>query len=185
MNPSAKLEPQQVLDFWFNELTPADWFKKSDELDNQIRERFLTTWQQAVAGELADWRDTLQGRLAEIIVIDQFSRNLWRDDPQAFAHDGMALVMSQELANHPDFANMTASERHFALMPMMHSESLAVHEQAVPLFEQYTNDNAVAFEQKHKVIIEQFGRYPHRNAILGRESTEAEIAFLQQPNSSF
>ncbi len=180
-NPNA----QQVLDFWFDELTPADWFKKSDELDNLINTRFLTVWQQAVAGELVNWRETLQGRLAEIIVIDQFSRNIWRDNPQAFAYDSVALVLSQELIKQKGFTEMSQDERNFALMPMMHSESLTIHEQAIPLFKKYTNEHTLQFEIQHKVIIEQFARYPHRNIILARESTAEEVAFLHQPNSSF
>ncbi|VEH68698.1 Uncharacterized protein conserved in bacteria [Rodentibacter pneumotropicus] len=127
----------------------------------------------------------MHGRLAEIIVLDQFSRNLHRDSPLAFAQDNMAIALAQEAIKQPEFKNMTVRERHFMLMPLMHSESKVIHEQAVPLFEQFGPEESVDFELKHKVIIDRFGRYPHRNAVLGRESSSEEIEFLTQPGSSF
>ncbi|RRD41950.1 DUF924 domain-containing protein [Comamonadaceae bacterium OH3737_COT-264] len=179
------MSPQAVLDFWFNEDHQPLWFKKSEDFDAKIRERFAALWQQAVYSELDGWRETLQGRLAEIIVLDQFSRNLFRDSPIAFAQDNMAVALAQEAVRQPGFADMQPTERHFMLMPLMHSESRRIHEQAVALFERYTTPYALDFEIKHKVIIDRFGRYPHRNAVLGRESTAEEIAFLQEPGSSF
>ena len=184
---STHLDPtaQSVLTFWFDTLSPADWLKKSDELDQQIKEQFAEVLQQAVRGELAHWRENVQGRLAEIIVLDQFSRNIYRDSAEAFAHDGMALILSQELVAHPDFTNLSQEKRNFALLPMMHSESKQIHLLARPLFEQFASQATMDFEQKHYDIIERFGRYPHRNAILGRSSTAEEVEFLQSPNSGF
>ena len=176
---------QDILDFWFKETAPELWFVRSDELDQNIRERFYAIWQAACAGELEPWRATIHGRLAEIIVLDQFSRNLNRDSPQAFAQDAMALVLAQEALKQADFAALTELERNFLLLPYMHSESAKTHEIAVPLLKQYTSANTYDFELKHKVIIDRFGRYPHRNAVLGRTSSAEEIAFLQEPNSSF
>lgn len=178
-------EAKAVLEFWFCEKTKPFWFAKSAEFDTTLTERFGGLLQQAKAGELEAWRGTIQGRLAEIIVLDQFSRNVYRDTPEAFSADGMALVLAQEAMKLPAFADLSEEERHFLLMPYMHSESLVIHEEAVRLFGRYVNESALAFELKHKVIIERFGRYPHRNAILGRQSTEAELAFLKEPNSSF
>ncbi len=178
-------EYQAVLDFWFAEATRPFWFAKSVEFDEQIRERFSVVWQRAAAGELMDWRVDVAGRLAEIIVLDQFSRNLWRDDARAFAQDGMALVLAQECVHQADFAQLNVDERKFAIMPMMHSESVAVHRVAVPLFERYTDAFTLDFEHRHQVIVERFGRYPHRNALLERASSPEEQAFLQQEGSSF
>lgn len=179
------MSPQVVLDFWFNEENQPFWFKKSDAFDAQIRSRFADLWQQAAYSELDDWRSSLQGRLAEIIVLDQFSRNLFRNSPVAFAQDNMAVALAQEAVRQPGFEQMQPSERHFMLMPLMHSESRKIHEQAVDWFKRYTTPYALDFEIKHKVIIDRFGRYPHRNEVLGRESTEEEIAFLKEPGSSF
>lgn len=177
--------PENVLDFWFDSENQAFWFAKSEDFDAQIRSRFSQAWQAASQGELSAWRATLRGRLAEIILLDQFSRNLWRGSPQAFAQDGMALVLAQEAVTQQGFADMQEGERNFMLMPLMHSESRAVHTQAVPLFERYASAVTLDFERKHKAVIDRFGRYPHRNAVLGRKTTAAEAEFLLQPGSSF
>ncbi len=179
------MSPKDVLDFWFDEANQPYWFQKSDEFDAKIRSRFYPLWQQAVYSELDGWRETLHGRLAEIIVLDQFSRNLHRNSPLAFAQDNMAVALAQEAVRQSGFADMQPSERHFMLMPLMHSESRAIHAQAEKLFAEYTTPYALDFEIKHKVIIDRFGRYPHRNEVLGRESSTEEQAFLQQPGSSF
>ncbi len=178
------ITPQTVLNFWFAPETQPLWFAKSDDLDQYIQTHFAELWQRAAHSELFEWRETAHGRLAEIIVLDQFSRNLHRNHPLAFAQDNMAVALAQELLRLPDFQTFTASEKHFALMPLMHSESRVIHAQAESLFAQYA-PHALDFELKHKVIIDRFGRYPHRNAILGRVSTAEELAFLSQPNSSF
>lgn len=179
------MTPQNVLDFWFAEENRPFWFAKSDEFDQAIQSRFADLWLQAARTELYDWRTSFEGRLAEIIVLDQFSRNLFRNSPQAFGQDLAALILAQEAVRQPGFADLLPHERHFMLMPLMHSESQVVHEQAVPLFERYTDGHALDFEIKHKVIIDRFGRYPHRNAVLGREGTEEEAEFLKQEGSSF
>ena len=144
------MNAQDVLDFWFAEPNRPFWFAKNDDFDQQIRSRFFPLWQQAAAGELADWRDTLRGRLAEIIVLDQFSRNLFRDSPAAFAQDLAAVCLAQEALRLPGFAAMQEEERHCILMPLMHSESRAIHTQAATLFERYTSESASDFELRHK-----------------------------------
>ena len=177
---------EEIIDFWFVESEPRQWFGKDADFDQTITTRFLATHQAASLGELYGWRQTPAGRLAEIIVLDQFSRNIYRDQPQAFAYDSMALVLAQEaIANQADQA-LPVSQRVFVYMPFMHSESLAIHQQALELYSQpeLPEDN-YRFELKHKAVIEQFGRYPHRNEILGRPSTPEEVRFLQQPGSSF
>ena len=174
-----------VLAFWFAEENRSFWFARNEAFDRQIRNRFAGLWARAAQSELDAWRNTLRGRLAEIIVLDQFSRNLHRASPLAFAQDNMAVALAQEAVRRPGFAGMRPEERHFMLMPLMHSESRRIHRQALELFERHTSEGALDFERKHQAIIERFGRYPHRNAVLGRESTPEELAFLQQPGSSF
>jgi len=174
-----------VLQFWFEEAEPRQWFQKDDAFDTEVHRRFAELHAQAVRGELSGWRETAEGRLAEIIVLDQFSRNLFRERPEAFAADGMALVLAQEAVAAGADRELETAKRAFLYMPYMHSESVSVHEQAVQLFDQPGLEGNLEFELKHKAIIDRFGRYPHRNAVLGRESTEAEIEFLRQPGSSF
>lgn len=176
---------QAVLDFWFKEITPAKWWKKDLEFDQLIQKRFGKIHEQANQGELYAWRHTPEGRLAEIIVLDQFSRNIYRDSPRAFASDALALVLAQEAITHKTDQHLAKHMLSFLYMPFMHSESLEIHEMATSLFKDADLTDNYHFELKHKVIIERFGRYPHRNALLGRSSTAEEIEFLTQPGSSF
>lgn len=180
------MKPTDILHFWFDELKPQDWFKKDAHLDETIRLRFLATWEKAAACELSEWRNSPEGRLAEILILDQFSRNLFRDDGRAFAADPLALALSQEAIHSGDDQKLSPQQRVFLYMPFMHSESKSIHEKAVSLFESLKGfETNLAFELKHKKIIDQFGRFPHRNKILGRASTPEEIEFLKQPGSSF
>lgn len=179
------MQAQMIMDFWFKETTPAQWFGKSDAFDQLLKQRFTNLHQQASAGELFSWRSSAEGRLAEIIVLDQFSRNMYRDVPRAFAQDATALVLAQEAIALGLDQQLDQNQKAFLYMPYMHSESKIIHELALQLFTQLGNENNLKFEIMHKAIIDQFGRYPHRNAVLGRTSTPEEVAFLQQPNSSF
>lgn len=167
---------QEVLTFWFCTLKPSDRFKKSDELDARIKADFESTYHQVVAGETSHWRDTADGRLAEIIVLDQFARNMFRDTPLAFVADPLALALSQEAIRRDHHLELDDSQRAFLFMPFMHSESSIIHEQAMILFKDLPN---LDFEIKHKTIIDRFGRYPHRNDILGRVSTAEEIDWMK------
>ena len=176
---------QRVLDFWFNDIEPNQWFEKNIDFDNRIKERFGLLHQQAIQGELSAWRDSPKGALAEIIVLDQFSRNIFRDQPESFAADPMALALAQVAISKGFDQELSLSERSFLYMPYMHSESAVIHEEAVTLFRDLGIVNNLDFELKHKKIVDRFGRYPHRNAILGRQSSAEELAFLEEPNSSF
>ena len=179
------MQAQEILDFWFEELDGTHRFAKDPGLDAMMRERFGAVLQSAARGELFKWRTTPQGRLAEIIVLDQFSRKIHRDTAAAFTQDAQALTLAQELvASGQDYV-LDAARRGFAYMPYMHSESPLIHAQAVALFSQVGMESTLAYEQRHKAIIDRFGRYPHRNAVLGRASTAEEWAFLSQPGSSF
>jgi len=179
------MQPQAVLHFWFEELSAKQHFAKDAALDQAIRTRFGATLGAAARCELFAWRATAEGRLAEIIVLDQFSRNVHRDTPRAFAHDALALVLAQELVGSGQDRSLPTAQRVFAYMPYMHSESALVHAQAVALFAQPGMENNLNFELRHKAIIDRFGRYPHRNALLGRSSSAEELAFLSEPGSSF
>jgi uncharacterized protein (DUF924 family) len=171
------VEPEAILAFWYDELTPADWWAANPEIDRQIAERFGETHAHLALGEGFSWRETAKGRLAEIIVLDQFSRQLFRGEPNAFAQDGMALVLAQEAVAGGFDAGLGTDERAFLYMPFMHSESLAVHEAAAPLFAALGGDYLKAAEG-HREVLSRFGRYPKRNAALGRESTPAEQAYI-------
>jgi len=179
------MQPLQILHFWFTELTPKQHFAKDVALDDAIRTRFGATLEAAAKCELFAWRATAEGRLAEIIVLDQFSRNVYRDTPRAFAQDPLALALAQELVALGLDGGLPLAQRIFAYMPCMHSESALVHTQAVTLFSQPGMEDNLDFELRHQAIITRFGRYPHRNAILGRTSTAEELAFLSEPGSSF
>lgn len=182
---SQTITADQILTFWFEEIEPKLWWIKDVEFDEQIKQRFGDVLVQAKRGELSHWRVTPQGRLAEIIVLDQFSRNIYRDTPAAFEADTIALVLAQEaVAQQVDLA-LKPKQVPFLFMPYMHSESAMIHQVAVKLFNREAAMANLAFELRHKAIIDRFGRYPHRNAILGRESTAEEIAFLREPGSSF
>jgi len=176
---------QQIINFWFNEIDQSQWWVKDTILDSVIKERFLSVHQQASSGELVGWRTSAKGRLAEIIVLDQFSRNMFRDTANSFASDSLALILSQEAINVGADSELSPIERSFLYMPFMHSESLLIHDRGVELFSQTGMDNNLDFELRHRDIIERFGRYPHRNDILGRESTPQEVSFLLEPGSSF
>lgn len=179
------MRADDILYFWFTDAGEAAWWQKSKEFDDLIRRRFLPVYERAVAGELWHWRDTPRGRLAEIIVLDQFPRNMFRDTPRAFASDALALALSQEAVRAKADFGMNPEEKAFLFMPYMHSESLHVHHEAVRLFSRPGLENNLDFERRHKAIIDRFGRYPHRNAILGRTSTPEEVSFLKEPGSSF
>ena len=177
------MEATDILHFWFEEIEEKQHWIKDPQFDDLIKERFLATHKKARLGELWSWRETPEGRLAEVIVLDQFSRNIFRDTPLAFSQDPMALTLSQAAIQSGDDLKLEKSQRFFLYMPFMHSESLAVHEEGLKLFQ--ASGMNTDYEIAHMKIITRFGRYPHRNEILGRESSPEELEFLEQPGSSF
>ncbi|MDE2371441.1 MAG: DUF924 domain-containing protein [Burkholderiales bacterium] len=176
---------EDVLRFWFEAIAPAQWWKADPAFDRLIADRYGALHAGACRCELFEWRGSPEGRLAEIIVLDQFSRNIYRGRPAAFASDPLALGLAQEAVAARADAVLEPVRRNFAYMPYMHSESRSIHEAAVPLFKANDCADNLDFELRHKAIVDRFGRYPHRNAILGRESTDDEIEFLKQPGSWF
>lgn len=179
------MEFREVLSFWFEDLKPEQWWKKDPDLDLEIKKKFGAVHREATLCELDGWRSSPRGRLAEVIVLDQFSRNIYRDDPRAFAWDSMALVLSQEAIRKGSDEELSSPKKSFLYMPFMHSESKTIHRQAVELYQQPGLEFNLEFELKHKEIIDRFDRYPHRNVVLGRESTPEEIEFLKTEGSSF
>lgn len=176
---------QQVLSFWFEETEQINWWRKCDHFDQLITQRFGDVHRRATQCELYEWRSNAEGRLAEIIVLDQFSRNIYRDDRRAFDNDSLALALSQEAISQGFDQQLPTLQRKFMYTSYMHSESKFIHQQALSLYKALGDESTLNFEWKHKVIIDRFGRYPHRNEMLARQSTPEELSFLQQSDSSF
>lgn len=185
-----------ILSFWFG--SPNDrtfgkpqkaWFTKDLEFDQSIRSQFLGDYEKAARGELNPWKEAPYSCLALILLLDQFPRNLFRGFPQALATDAPALEIAQWAIAHQFDRGLLPLERWFIYLPFEHSEDLACQHQSIALFQQLESDAdsafAINYAIRHYQIIERFGRFPHRNAILGRESTPEEVAFLQEPGSSF
>ena len=179
------MNADEVLQFWFEALKPAQWWRANPALDAVIRERFGALHREAASAELYAWRGTPRGRLAEVIVLDQFSRNLHRGTPHAFACDAMALVLAQEAVDRGVAATLQPRECAFLCMPFMHSESRRIQAESERLFREPGLADNLESALAHKAVVDRFGRFPHRNAILGRESTAEELAFLTQPGSRF
>ncbi len=175
----------EVIKFWFEDIEPKQRFIKDPQFDEEIRTKFAETHRKAANGLLYKWREHPLDALAEVIVLDQFSRNMFRDSADAFAFDTLALVLAQEAIRRKFDKELNPSQKAFLYMPFMHSESPEIHELALYLFDQPELEDNYNYEVKHKLIIDRFGRYPHRNEILKRPSTPEEIEFLKQPGSSF
>ena len=179
------MDPDVIIDFWFNTLKPGQWFRASDAVDTLVRETFSAVHHAASRCETFRWRGHATGRLAEIIVLDQFSRNIHRGTPKAFETDSLALALAQTAVALGQDRPLSVDQRAFLYMPYMHSESLEIHREAIRLFSEPGLEKSLASERKHLAILDRFGRYPHRNAVLGRPSTPEEMAFLSEPGSSF
>lgn len=192
MTPSTPAPAQAVLDFWFGpvEQTRTEWFRKDPAFDAAVRERFGPLIGQALKGGLDDWAHAPLPALARIVVLDQFTRNIHRDTPEAFAGDAPALAAAQALVAAGQDRSLSPLQRWFAYLPFEHAEDLAAQQESMRLFGRLAAEHpamadALEWARRHQVIIERFGRYPHRNAILGRASTAEEEAFLREPGSSF
>ncbi len=175
-----------LLRFWFEETAPGQWFRKEPAFDQQVRDRFGVLCERAVAGELQEWASDPGPALALVLLLDQLPRQLWREQPGAFAGDGEALKLSlRALAMGWIEAEPQRGRRQFWLMPLMHSEDLYIQEQGLGLFKRFCDAETTAFAVRHRDVIARFGRFPHRNKALGRSSSAEELAFLQQPGSRF
>jgi uncharacterized protein (DUF924 family) len=176
---------QQVLKFWFEESSEDDWFKDAKTRDGEIKERFAELHSRVVAGDFWKERTGASAYLAEVIVLDQFSRQIFRGSGQAFAYDALALSLAQHAIVAGYDQDLPERERMFLYMPFMHSESRSIHAEAVKLFESLGNESSLKYEHIHKDIIDRFGRYPHRNEVLGRQSTPEEIEYLSSTKEDF
>jgi uncharacterized protein (DUF924 family) len=173
------LEAETVLQFWFVDHGPSDWFAGTKAFDEAIAANFGELHSQVARGEAFGWRDSAEGRLAEVIVLDQFSRQLFRGNARAFASDTMALALAQEAVRAGADLALDAVRRPFFYLPFMHSESLLIHDEAVRLYTALGDANLLGYEQKHREVVERYGRFPFRNAVLGRESSPAELEHLE------
>ncbi|HWZ63135.1 MAG TPA: DUF924 family protein [Steroidobacteraceae bacterium] len=184
---NSKAEPPwvgQVLQFWFEELTEADWFGKSDSVDRRIRERFLSLHERLMTHDGLGVTEP-HAILAVVIVLDQFSRNLFRGSPRTYSADSIARRLARTAIERGFDIAMTGQERLFLYLPFEHSEDRADQSFYLNLVKQLGREDWTRFAVKHKAIIDQFGRFPHRNAVLNRPSTADEIAFLKDPKNSF
>ncbi len=169
--------PQAVVSFW-TDASSDKWFSRNDGFDQEIRERFLATHEAAAAGELSDWEKTAEGALALLILLDQFPRNMFRGAARAFATDPLARAVAGRAIDNGFDRAVPKSMRNFFYLPFEHSEDLADQERCVALCQAGGDENDIKWAQIHADIIRKFGRFPHRNAILGRETTPEEQAFL-------
>jgi uncharacterized protein (DUF924 family) len=170
--------PSQVVAFWV-EAGSAAWYKKSDAFDRAIQARFGDAHYEAARGELENWEASAEGALALLLLLDQFPRNMFRDSPHAFATDGLALAIARRAIENGHDEAFEMPVRQFFYLPFMHAENLDAQEECVQLCEAHTSPENVRFAVIHRDIIAQFGRFPHRNALFGRETTAAEQAFLE------
>jgi uncharacterized protein (DUF924 family) len=181
------IEAREVLAFWFGpaEERRAEWFRKDDAFDAQIRERFGALVEQALAGALRDWDGTVDGALARVLLLDQFTRNIFRGTPRAFAGDALALDGARTVVARGDDLRLSPLQRVFVYLPFEHAEDRATQSESMRLFETLGDPDFLDYARRHAAIVERFGRFPHRNAILGRASTAEEVEFLKEPGSGF
>jgi uncharacterized protein (DUF924 family) len=190
------LQANEVLDFWFGTPDDADygqqrkiWFTKNPQFDQEVRSRFLPNYNQAATGQLDDWQASPHSCLALIILLDQFPRNMFRGQPQAFVTDSQALAYAQQAVKRKFDEQLLPLQRWFIYLPFEHSEKIEHQYQSVALFKKLSDEadfaDGLDYANRHFKVIERFGRFPHRNEILGRETTPEEAEFLKQPGSSF
>ena len=186
MNERAK----KILEFWFIKSSIKDWFEKNDNFDKKIRDLFFEDYNQAINNEYDDWQDNPNECVALVILLDQFSRNLFRNSKKAFHQDYKTRLIVNEAVDRGYLEELDLDKIHFLLLPLIHSEDISDHELGHKLVDQYLNNHPEYTNIKkawndHSVAIKKFGRYPHRNKILNRKSTNEEEIFLTQPNSSW
>lgn len=186
MTPGPGEQPQELLDFWFVQTRPRQWFARDPAFDALLSERFSQATRAALDGALVSWETRPRSALALVLLLDQLPRQIWRGTARAFAGDAKALALSLQAVQRGWLEQETQQpRRQFWLMPLMHAEDLAIQEAALPLFERFADQRTAACARRHRDVIARFGRFPHRNAALGRESTTEERSFLQTPGSRF
>ena len=176
---------EEIVNFWFDECTPVQWFKKDINFDKMLKNRFSKLVEIALEGKLDSWSNSETGCLALILLLDQFTRNIFRGTPHAFSGDEKALELSYKCIENGYHKHSDVHKCHFMLLPMMHSEEISVQDLSLPHFKNLKDKNIYDYALRHRNIIKRFGRFPHRNSVLGRKSTEEEISFLSNAGSSF
>ncbi len=179
------IETKSILDFWFIECSPKMWFKKNDKFDALIRNRFLNLIKKSLKTNIEDVNIALDTYLSLIILLDQFTRNVFRNSSKSFEGDNKAVKLTKIAIDNNFIKGSNHHYNSFFLMPLMHSENILDHRLGLPLFKKFTNENTFKFALKHKDIIDKFDRFPHRNNVLGRISTKSELEFLKLPGSRF
>ena len=175
-----------ILAFWFDEIDRAYWFRKDTDFDQLVKDRFGNHVERALRGDYDSWDDSASLRLSLIILLDQMTRNIFRGDAKAFSGDARALSLTlKAVAEGQLDAEATIEKRQFLLMPLMHSEDIEVQDRSISIYERYADRDTLEYAKQHRDVIARFGRFPHRNAVLGRESTPEEIEFIQTPGSAF
>lgn len=172
------IPPQEVLDFWYSEPVNKHWFHSTPELDEQIRDNYLALWEQAAKGGLDDWQQTPEGCLALIIILDQFPLNMFRGDAKSFTTEQQSITIARYAIDQGLDKELPREQVAFLYLPLMHSESLSDQDRCVACFEAAGLENNLKFARHHREIVRRFGRFPHRNRALGRESTAEELAWL-------
>lgn len=177
--------PETIIDYWFADGMPPRWFKKDDAFDAELRERFADAYETAASGGYDSWRESAEGTIALVLLLDQIPRNIFRDTPKAFEADAKARELTQRALTYQLDQNLSILQRMFLYMPLMHSESLEEQEQGVQLFTDLGREENIRYAIAHRDVIAKYGRFPHRNAILGRTNTPEEEAYLAQPGTGF
>jgi len=172
------MTPEEIIDYWYSERLQRHWFASTPELDAEIRQCYAGLWEQAARGDLDDWQESAEGSLALAIVLDQFPLNMFRGRPESFSSEARAVVVTLQAVERGQDRLLPVERRPFLYMPLMHSEDPAHQGLSVQLFDQPGLEQNLKFARHHQQLIREFGRFPHRNAILGRPSTPAEIAYL-------
>ena len=185
-----KERAKAILDFWFIQSSMEDWFNKNDKYDEKIKKLFSQDLQKAINNEYDDWQDSPEECVALVILLDQFSRNLFRNSPKAFEQDYKTRLIVNEAIDRGYLEELSQNKIHFLLLPLIHSEDISDHDFGHKLVDIYLKSFEVYDRLKkswndHTIAIKKFGRYPHRNAVLKRKSTKDEVLFLKQPNSSW
>ena len=170
--------PQSVLKFWFSDSTRKRWFDSTPQFDRELTDRFLATWRSAAAGRLAEWEESPEGALALVIVLDQFPLNMFRDGPESFATEAASRDIARRAIDRGFDARLSDGQKGFLYMPFMHSENLQDQDRCVALFEAAGLTDSLKWARHHREIVRRFGRFPHRNGILGRESSDEERTYL-------
>lgn len=173
-------EAASVLKFWFDDVQPEQWWKQDDQVDKTVREQFSDLHEKLASTVPAAWLETARGRLAAVIVLDQFPRNLFRGSPKAFESDAKALALAEDAVTLGFDKALTKDERVFLYLPFEHSEDAQAQARSIALFEELGDQGYLDFAKKHKLVIDRFGRFPHRNAVLGRKTSDDEREFLEQ-----